>query len=362
MAAGRQVVFFLQGQRVPAARARGFAVISALGREGIPCQVQVPHPSVYGDTGWGWPWTRLRALFRPWAALRRLEQMRALGRQDVVFFQRPMVELPTAWFERRAAQGRASIFDFDDAFFLDFAGRRKLRQIVSVVDQVIAGNRYLAAHAGAPEKTTVIPTVVDTDRFAAVPTRDRRGSEVVVGWTGLRGNFPQLMTAWPGIAAALERTGARLLIISNAPPPAPLRRQAEFVPWREETELEDLSRIDIGVMPLPDSAFTRGKCAYKLIQYMALGRPAVASPVGANREVVSDGIDGFLPATAQAWEETLVRLIEDPDLRARVATAARARIEAAYSLRAVLPRYLEILHRLGVGSVRQPIPAAGGRA
>jgi glycosyltransferase involved in cell wall biosynthesis len=343
-----RVVFFVQGQRVPAARARGFTVARALGDEGLSCEVRVPFPSVYGDTGWGWPWNRLRPLFRPWAAARRYRQLDDLRDGDVVFFQRPMVELPTAWFERRAARGRASVFDFDDAFFLDLGGRRKLRQIVAVVDQVIAGNAYLAEQAGAPDKTTVIPTVVDTDRFRALPTRDRRGAEVVVGWTGLRGNYPQLLSAYPGIAAALARTGARLLVISNAPPPPPLRAIAEYVPWREASELEDLARIDIGIMPLPDTPFTRGKCAFKLIQYMALGRPGVASPVGANREVVTDGGDGFLPEGDRAWEETLVRLIEDPALRARVGSAARARIESAYSLRAVVPRYREVLARLGL--------------
>jgi glycosyltransferase involved in cell wall biosynthesis len=355
-----RVVFFVQGQRVPAARARGFTVASALRARGIACDLQVPYPSVYGDTSWGWPWTRMRALFRPWAALHRLRQMSTLRRDDVVFFQRPMVELPTTWFERRAARARASVFDFDDAFFFDLGGRRKLRDIVAVVDQVIAGNRYLAEHAAAPEKTTVIPTVVDTSRFRALPTRDRRGREVVVGWTGLRGNYPQLMTAFPGIASALARTGARLLLISNAPPPAPLRALAEYVPWRQESELEDMSRIDIGLMPLPDSPFTRGKCAYKLIQYMALGRPGVASPVGANREVVTDGVDGFLPASTAAWEETLVRLIDDPDLRARVGAAARARAESAYSIEAAIPRYEEVLRRLGL-VVPQAPPVKGER-
>src|SRR5204863_2488648 len=116
------------------------------------------------------------------------------------------------------------------------------------------------------------------------------------------------------------------------------------------SELEDLGRIDVGLMPLPDSPFAGGKCAYKLIQYMALARPGVASPVGANREVVTDGVDGFLPATPAAWEDALVRLIEDPDLRARVGAAARARIESAYSLQAVLPRYQEVLGRLGVAA------------
>jgi glycosyltransferase involved in cell wall biosynthesis len=344
-----RVVFFLQGRNVPAARARGFTIARALERAGVACDLRAPHPSVYGDTGLPWPWRRLRFLFRPFGTLARLAHLRGLGPSDVVFFQRPLIEYPTTIVERLAARGRASLFDFDDAFFVDFGGRRKLRQIVSLVDQVIAGNRYLAEEAGVPEKTTVIPTIVDTDRFRAQPPRDARGREVVVGWTGLHRNYPQLLSAAPGIGRALRRTGARLLIISNAPPPRALKEMgAEYLPWRADSELEDLARIDIGLMPLPDTIFTRGKCAFKLIQYMALARPGVASPVGANREVVTDGVDGFLPANDAQWEEGLTRLIEDPDLRARIGGAARARIEAAYSLAAVLPRYLQVLARVGV--------------
>jgi glycosyltransferase involved in cell wall biosynthesis len=312
---------------------------------------------VYGDTALPDPLRRIRPLLRPVAALVRLFQLRALGAGDLVFFQRPMVELPTSLFERLASKGRRAVFDFDDAIFFDLGGRRKLRAIVDLVDHVIAGNRYLAEFAAAPEKTTVIPTIVDTERYASLPTRDRRGRDVVVGWTGLRGNYRQLLVAAPAIVRALERTGARLLLISNSPPPRELRGPlVEYRPWRAESELADLAEIDIGLMPLPDTPFTRGKCAYKLIQYMALGRPGVASPVGVNREVVTPGVDGYLPETAAEWEETLVGLIDDPDRRARVGRAARQRAESAYSLGAVLPRYLAILGRLG--GAREPRPGA----
>jgi glycosyltransferase involved in cell wall biosynthesis len=275
----------------------------------------------------------------------RLAHLRNLGPSDVVFFQRPLIEYPTTIVERLAARGRrGSVFDFDDAFFVDLGGRRKLRQIVALVDQVIAGNRYLAEEAGAPDKTTVIPTIVDTEHFRAQPTRDARGRDVVVGWTGLRGNYPQLLSAADGIGRALRRTGARLLIISNAPPPRALTEMgAEYVPWRAESELDDLARIDIGLMPLPDGPIERGKCAYKLIQYMALGRPGVASPVGANRDVVTEGVDGFLPDDADAWERAIVSLVEDPALRRAVGERARVRVEAAYSVRAVIPLYKEAI-------------------
>jgi glycosyltransferase involved in cell wall biosynthesis len=339
-----RVVFFLQGERVPAARARGFVIARALEAEGIACDVRVPYPSVYGDTRLPWPFNLPRPLYTPIAALSRWRHLRDLRDDDVVFFQRPMTELPTTLFERLAARGRRAIFDFDDAIFERFSNRRKFPALIALADRVIAGSPYLAEAARAPGKTTIIPTAVDADRYAYQPPRDTRGKEVVVGWTGLSINYRQLVHALPGLRRALERTGARFLVISNEPPPselAPLR--PEFVRWRPETEIEDLARVDVGLMPLPDGPIERGKCAYKLIQYMALGRPGVASPVGANRDVVTDGVDGFLPDDDAAWERAVVALVEDPALRRTVGERARARVEAAYSLRAVIPLYKQAI-------------------
>jgi len=106
---------------------------------------------------------------------------------------------------------------------------------------------------------------------------------------------------------------------------------------------EDLARIDVGVMPLPDGPIERGKCAYKLIQYMAMGRPGVASPVGSNPDVVTEGVDGFLPRDDAGWERAIVDLVEDPALRHAVGVRARARVEAAYSVRAVVPLYKDVI-------------------
>lgn len=344
-----RVVFFLQGRNVPAARARGYLVANALERAGIACELRVPQPSVYGDTGIAYPWNWMRYLFRPASAIVQLVHVRDLHPTDVVFLQRPLIEFPITNLEEIATRGRRSVFDFDDAIFLGLGNDRKIRRIIERVDHVITGNQYLAEFAGVPDKTTVIPTVVDTAKFSPQPTRNRRGREVVIGWTGLRGNYPQLMTALPALRRVLERTNAKLRLISNGTPPRELMELGgEYVVWNPTTEVADLAEIDIGLMPLPDTQFTRGKCAFKVIQYMALGRPAVASPVGVNREVVTDGVDGFLPQTTDEWEARLVDLIDSPDLRARVGEAASTRIEQAYSLASVVPRYLTVLEQLGV--------------
>ncbi len=342
-----RAVFFLQGERVPAARARGFAVARALEARGVTCSLRVPRPSVYGDTRLPGPLAWPRPLYVPLAALARLPQLRDLRADDVVIFQRPMTELPTTLLERLAARGHRTIFDFDDAIFERVSVRAKFHRLVALVDRVVAGNRYLAAAAGAPDKTVVIPTAVDTDRLAAQPARPARGRDVVVGWTGLSSNYRQLAHAAAGIARALDRSGARFLVISDRPPPPALAAlRPEFVRWRPDTEVEDLARIDVGVMPLPDGRYERGKCAFKLLQYMALARPGVASPVGANAEVVSEGVDGFLPGDDDAWDAALARLIDDPMLRRDMGVRARARVESGYALNVVADRYRALIVEL----------------
>lgn len=343
-----RTVFFLQGDRVPAARARGFSVARALSTRGVTCDLRVARPSVYGDTRLPWPLDQPRWLYLPFAALARLGQLRDLRADDVIVFQRPMTELSTIALERWAARGRKTIFDVDDAIFeRGWGAAAKFRRLVALADRVAAGNRYLAAAAAAPDKTVIVPTAVDTDRFTSTPSRVAQGSDVVVGWTGLSSNYPQLAYRAAAIGRALERTGARFVVISDRPPPHSLAAlNAQFVRWRPESEVADLASLDIGVMPLPDLPYERGKCAFKLLQYMALGRPGVASPVGANSEVVTDRRDGFLPDSEDDWVEALTLLIRDPALRQDVGARARARVEEAYSLSVVADRYQALIETL----------------
>lgn len=341
----KRVVFFLQGKRVPAARFRGMAVAKELSACGIDVDLRTPAPSVYGDLGsWAGRIPGLRAALSPLAAVARVFQLRDLRSDDFIFFQRPMVELPTALFEQWAARGRRSLFDFDDAIYLNKMTSRKFRRILDAVDWIVAGNRTLAEFVGLPQRTRVIPTAVDTNLWHQQGTRDCKDAEVVVGWTGLSCNYRELAIAASAIGRALDETKARFVVISDAPPPSSLHAlRPEFVRWNAATEVADLSRIDIGVMPLVDGPYQRGKCAFKLIQYMALGRPGLASPVGANQEVVTNGHDGYLPCKDSEWTDHLVSLIRQPSLRHAVGSRARERVVAAYSLRAVVPLYLELL-------------------
>jgi glycosyltransferase involved in cell wall biosynthesis len=213
---------------------------------------------------------------------------------------------------------------------------------------VIAGNAFLAEYARAYRRdVTVIPTVVDTARrFNLV--REHGPGPVTLVWTGSASTTGYLQALAPVLRAVQARRDVRFLFISDVFPPMGLER-VEEVPWSEATEVTALARGDIGLMPLPDDEWARGKCGFKIIQYMALGLVPVASAVGANRDIIEDGIDGFLCRDEADWTRALLAAIDDVDLRRRIGRTARAKAEARYSLARQVDRLAAVLTGGGGG-------------
>lgn len=290
------------------------------------------------------------------SANRLLDLWRALS-YDMVFIHRESFPLGPAWFERALRLlGKRYVYDFDDAVFLSNAAQPnrlfarlkcpgKTAAVVRLSSLTIAGNGYLAAFAssaGAPRVET-LPTVVDTGLFRPAQKRNESGP-LVVGWIGspttieFLGPFLEL---WPRIRqqvpeAVLRIVGGRLS--------QPLPGGVECVAWRLEDEVSELQKFDIGIMPMPDNPWTRGKCAFKAIEYMAAGVPAVCSPVGMNSELIDHGRNGYLPRDNDQWVENIVALAGDLRLRRKVGEAGRAEIERAYSLKTAGPRFLQMLN------------------
>jgi glycosyltransferase involved in cell wall biosynthesis len=291
---------------------------------------------------------------RAWAGMMRpVNIARAVilaRRVDLVFIH---LALPPVWAQRLlfAANPRV-VFDFVDPIFIssrrpshtETARERRLVHMLRHARAVLVENDTMAEYARRYNAVAVrTPTPVDTDRFVPGPSR-ARGPETVIGWIGTPSTTPYLAEAREGLRHALAaHPRARVELIGAAARPLddlPAVRR----PWSLATEVADLQRCDIGIMPLPDNEWTRGKGGYKLLQYMAVGLPCVASPVGINREIVEDGINGFLASTDDEWRAALGTLLADPDLRRRMGESGRARVEARYSLRAALPRVSAILH------------------
>ena len=236
------------------------------------------------------------------------------------------------------------IYDFDDAFFLKYHQERfrrvsfflksKFEPVISRAAAVLAGNRYLAEYANQLNSaTTLLPTVVDTDRYVHLP--GKRDDIYTVGWIGSPSTSVYLEALAPPLAQ-LGREGPVRFVVVGGRCQAIDGVEVVNLPWEESTEVNVINMFDVGVMPLFDDDWARGKCALKLIQYMACGVPVIASPVGANLDVVNDSC-GLLASNSDAWLLGLRRLRDNRALRRDMGVAGRQRIEQFYSLRTALP-------------------------
>lgn len=282
-----------------------------------------------------------------------LKLFASLPRVDVVFIQKKLFPAPLLSLIRLF--NRRIVFDFDDALFArpssveptafrQDAIRKRLEATLRGASHVVAGNDYLKAYALRHNpRVAVIPTPVES--IAPAQTQPRHGipGRVSLGWTGRSENLIYLRDLAPVFleVRALAGHPVALKVICDAP-----FSQEEIavinVPWRLESELEALRSIDIGLMPLYDDDWSRGKCGFKLLLFMSLGIPVVASAVGINRQIIQDGVNGYLASSDQEWAEKLLMLIEDPERRRRIGESGRKTVEQRYSYQATIPELLRV--------------------
>lgn len=279
----------------------------------------------------------------------RLSLYRQLGRYDVVVLQKRLLSRPELMFLRRNV--RTLVYDLDDAVMYDGSGaedrRRRARftAMMRAADLVICGNQFLADEAACEtSRATIVPTCIDTEAFHP-RLRQRDPSHITVGWTGSRSTNQYLNEILP-ILPKLHKPIA-VKIISDTLLDIDLSLLGAlprtFIPWSPAIEIAEAATFDIGVMPVPNNRFTQGKCGCKALQYMALGIPAVCSPVGVNCDIIHDGIDGCLPHNREEWFQTIARLVKDPFLRDTLGHAGRRRVEESFSLAVHGPRMVHLV-------------------
>ncbi|MCH6202095.1 glycosyltransferase family 4 protein [Aquiflexum sp. LQ15W] len=259
--------------------------------------------------------------------LKRFWVLLGAWRYDVVWVEKELFPFVPAWAEWvLSALGKGYVVDYDDAVFHRYGMARRplVRNILgNKIDKVMryshtvwAGNSYLASRAEAvgAKKIVFLPTVIDPRRYEKKVEEEKEKERVMIGWIGSPTTIKYLKTIRPVLEKICKEYPAGLVVVGGAGGfgfDGPL----EMVQWTEEGEAAAIRQMDIGVMPLPDDAWEKGKCAYKLIQYMACGLPVVASPVGMNVDVVTSGENGFLAETHEAWYNYLKMLVLDAGLR-----------------------------------------------
>jgi glycosyltransferase involved in cell wall biosynthesis len=348
--------------RAPGQRFRFEQYLPALRERGIKCDYSGLLDGKDAGVLYSHGRVAAKALLTVRCFLRRLSQLPSLGHYDLVFVQREAFFAGGPVMERVAkARGAKLVFDFDDAIWLTppsplsrrFSWLRnpgKVQRIIAMADLVIAGNRYLADYARREnDRVTIVPTTIDTDRYVVRDPIPR--GDVCVGWSGSFSTVAHFRLVLPALRRLRRRFGdrVRFKVIGDA-----AFRDEELgivgVPWRADTEVDDLREIDVGLMPLPDDEWARGKCGLKALQYMALGIPAVMSPVGVNREIVRHGENGFLAETDDDWTATLASLVESPERRALAGAAGRRTVEEGYSVRAWRDAYCRHLTDVAAGA------------
>ena len=282
-----------------------------------------------------------------------LHKTRQLRDYDVAFVQKRLFPVP--WILAASAFARKLIFDFDDAIWTSpkmnwsvptkIQMRLRLRTILSRASCVTVGNSYLAEYAGKYNRNVkVIPTCVDTDYYRPGPSRE--GEKLRIGWIGSRPNLIYLEHLEPVFQRLSANGGISLVVICDREYRSP-NLPTEFIPWSLEGELQALQGLDIGVMPLADDEWTRGKCGFKTIQYMTCGIPSVSSRVGFNKDLVADGVNGFLAGDEDEWVEKLMLLARNDRLRRTMGSAGRRTAEEQYSLEVGSAALIRIIRSVG---------------
>lgn len=306
----------------------------------------------------------------PSGMLARLSLARKAAAYDVVVLQKRL--LPKMLLHRLRRNARALVYEFDDGVTLkrDAEGRvresptreRRFRRTVREADAVITTNEHLARRAeqaGAPpERVHVFPPVIDLSRWAPRDGSAGGAGGVTIGWMGTAPNLSALEMLRGPLARLCRRYEAlRVKVVCDEAPDLPGVR-LEHKRYSAGEEGEDVRSFDVGVAPLVEDPWTRGKISTKVLVYMAAGVAVVGSDVAANRIYVREGENGFLVGTLAQWEERLARLAEDAALRREMGARARASAEREFSLEVAVPRYLELFRRLATA----PPASAGASA
>lgn len=288
------------------------------------------------------------------ALMRRLHAVVTMPRGAVVVVEYELLPFFPAVLERWLVWcGCRLVVDYDDALFHQYDQHtnpwvrvllgNKIATVMRMADTVVAGNAYLASYAqqAGARRVEVVPTVVDLARYP-IKLTPSDSAVFTIGWIGSPSTARYLHDIAPALAELCQGGQTRVRLIGSGPIELP-GVLLDVLNWHEDTEVDEMRRFDVGIMPLPDEPWARGKCGFKLIQYMACGLPVVASPVGVNAAIVDDGANGFLATTTDEWVKALKTLRTDFEQQQRMGAIGRKRVEEGYCLEVTAPKLVALL-------------------
>lgn len=317
---------------MPSARFRVRQLIPALSRLGVDVHEFVPLISRYPP-----PQKWLRPMWALAALAGRLPAVMATHAYDGVLLQR---ELLSTLITLEPFTKRPRVLDVDDAIFLHRGGKHA-KQLALQSNLIICGNDFLAERFALWNKNVVvIPTAVDTQRYIPRKGSYDLESKLVVGWTGTSGNFRylyQIETALERVLKALPNVVFRVIADKQPLFQGILKERLDFIRWSPETEVTGIQSMTVGIMPLANTEWERGKCSYKMLQYMACGIPVVVSPIGMNVQVLALGEAGLGASSQNEWVDALLSLLLDERERYRMGKVGRCIVEDHFSIEVVAP-------------------------
>ncbi|MFA7466952.1 MAG: glycosyltransferase family 4 protein [Desulfotomaculaceae bacterium] len=343
----------------PSARYRVYQFLPHLGHYGIKASCHSAlTPRLYDKfKPSGGMWSKI--LYFGLSALSRVIALFRLAFYDTVYIQKLVLPHVYPFPEVMLCKlgkllGKRIIFDYDDAIFTISEVRKKtwverftcpgrLQRVIELCDGVVAGNNFLADYArGYNKNVCVLPTCVELAKYPAPKPKYNWGDPVVIGWIGTPSTLPYLDLIRPALQQIAQKQEIILRIVGGKEYHCP-GVKVECLPWTLDGEVELIKSFNIGVMPLTDDAWSRGKCGLKLLQYMAAGVPAIASPVGVNSEIIQDGLNGYLAAGTTQWVEVLEIIMSNPAAHAYMAEKARETVEKEYAVESNIPKLVDIL-------------------
>jgi glycosyltransferase involved in cell wall biosynthesis len=326
-----RVLFLIQGWRVAASRYRVLQYLPYLEERGVDAEV-ITYPRTFSEQ---WPF------------------FRSLPRYDIVFLQRKRLAGFLLWLLRRRA--KRIVYDFDDSVMyrdstakdpLSKTRRRRFARMLKASDAVIAGNQYLKEEASKYHpQVEVIPSPIDVERYTPKPYGSGKEG-IVLGWIGDHGSIhylEKMRTIFEALGEKYNHVSLKIVCDTffDCKGMEVIKKQ-----WSADDEVQDLQSFDIGLMPLMDDPWSWGKCGLKIVQYQGVGLPVVCTPVGINRDLVTNGENGFWAWDQGEWIERLSALIEDADLRREMGLRGRERVTRGYSLQECGKRMCQLLESL----------------